>query len=74
MFQVAVLAVVLVVVFALKTASILMATEDVVSKSASFSWMTVKPEDAIVPPAETVGAAQSASAPAHVYSARPRIA
>ena len=74
MVQVAVLAVILVVVFALKTASILMATDDVISKSASFSWMAVKPEDAVIPPAETVGAAQAASAPSRVYNARPRIA
>lgn len=74
MVEIAVLLIVLAVMFAAKAATIVLATDDTISKSASFSWMAPKPEDAVIPTSETMGAKQEAPATTHAYHPRARLA
>ena len=74
MVEIAVLLIVLAAVFAAKAAAVVLATDDVVSKSVSFSWMSAKGEDAVIPTQETVGANREVSAPSHAFHPRARLA
>ena len=67
MVEIAVLLIVLAVMFAAKAATVVFAADDTISKSASFSWMAPKPEDAVIPASETMGAKQEALAPSRAY-------
>ena len=73
MLQIAILIGALIVVYAAKAASIARSAGDLASKSASFSWMAAKPEDAVLPASETVAAAQAESASLPAYG-RPSMA
>ena len=64
--QIAVFMIVLVAVFAIKVASIVLATDDALWKSTSFSWMNPTAEDAVIPAAEMQGAVEEQRASATV--------
>ena len=74
MVEIAVLMIVLAAVFAAKAATVVLAADDTISKSASFSWMAPKPEDAVIPVSETMGAKQEVPASSHAYHPRARLA
>lgn len=72
--QIAVFMIVLVAVFAIKVASIVLATDDALWKSTSFSWMKPTADDAVIPAAEMQGAVEeqhaSVAVPVSAFSHR----
>lgn len=74
MVKIAVFLIVLAAVFAAKAASVVLAADDAILKSTSFSWMSVKPKDAVMPVVEAKPAKQKAPAPSRTYSPRARLA
>jgi len=74
MVEIAVLLIVLAIMFAAKVATIVFAADDTISKSASFSWMAAKPEDAVIPEVETMGAEQESPVASHTFRPHARFA
>lgn len=74
MVEIAVLLVVLAVMFAAKAVVFAYAADDTISKSASFSWVAPKPEDAVIPASETVGAKQEVLAPSRACQPQAHLA